>query len=61
MQQRSLLGELAGGPVHGVVEFAVGSQARPFALKDRGPVGGELGLFCWCHGWFRIVACCFAA
>lgn len=50
MQQRSLLRQVPGGMVQGVVEFAVGSQAGPFALKDRSPIGGEPGLFYGCHG-----------
>jgi hypothetical protein len=50
MSQRSLLRQVPGGMVQGVVELAVGSQAGPFALKDRGPVGGEPCLFCGGHG-----------
>jgi len=61
MQQRSLLRQVPGGMVQGVVELAVGSQAGPFALKDRGPIGGETCLFGGSHDWFRNVTCCFAA
>jgi len=50
MQHRSLLRHLPGGTLQGVVNVAVGSQAGPFALKDRSPVGGEPGLFYGCHG-----------
>ncbi len=50
MQQRRLLRDAAGGTVQGVVDFAVDGQAGPFALKNRGPIGSELGLVCWCHG-----------